>query len=100
MLDSSDSRSISSTSFMSAVSSQEDLGLVNLHMHINKPIVDSPLLLTTYTNHLSQTSCTNWFQTSLPAGSDVFTVPIYQHTIDDRLVFIGKHHNSNALFIV
>lgn len=74
---------------MSAVSSQEDLALVNLHMHINKPIVDSPLLLTTYTNHLSQTSCNNWSHTSLPAGSDVFTVPIYQHTVDDRLVFIG-----------
>ncbi|XP_025405724.1 uncharacterized protein KIAA1109 isoform X4 [Sipha flava] len=90
IIDSSDSRSISSTSFMSAVSSQEDLALVNLHMHINKPIVDSPLLLTTYTNHLSQTSCTNWSQTSLPAGSDVFTVPIYQPTVDDRLVFIGS----------
>lgn len=78
---------------MSAVSSQEDLALVNLHMHVNKPIVDSPLLLTTYTNHLSQTSCANWSQTSLPAGSDVFTVPIYQRTVDERLVFIGKYVN-------
>ncbi|XP_060850802.1 bridge-like lipid transfer protein family member 1 isoform X1 [Rhopalosiphum padi] len=92
IIDSSDSRSISSTSFMSAVSSQEDLALINLHMHINKPIVDSPLLLTTYTNHLSQISCGNWSQTSLPAGSDAFTVPIYQHTIDDRLVFIGSRY--------
>lgn len=82
---------------MSAVSSQEDLALVNLHMHINKPIVDSPLLLTTYTNHLSQTSCTNWSQTSLPSGSDIFTVPIYQHTVDDRLVFIGKYKFYNLM---
>lgn len=54
LLDSSDSRSVSSTSFISAVSSQEDLTLVNLHMQVNKPIVDSPLLISTYINHLSQ----------------------------------------------
>lgn len=54
LLDSSDSHSVSSTSFISAVSSQEDLTLVNLHMQVNKPIVDSPLLISTYINHLSQ----------------------------------------------
>ncbi|XP_050533025.1 transmembrane protein KIAA1109 homolog isoform X6 [Daktulosphaira vitifoliae] len=92
LIDSSDSRSVSSTSFMSAMSSQEDLALVNLHMHVNKPIMDSPLLVSTYTNHLSHVTCNNWSQLSLPAGSDVFTVPIYQHTVDDRLVFIGSRH--------
>lgn len=56
LLDSSDSHSVSSTSFISAVSSQEDLTLVNLHMQVNKPIVDSPLLMSTYINHLSQVS--------------------------------------------
>lgn len=54
LLDSSDTHSVSSTSFISAVSSQEDMALVNLHMQVNKPIIDSPLLMTSYVNHLSQ----------------------------------------------
>lgn len=54
MQDSSDSHSISSTSFISAVSSQEDVTLVNLHMQVNKPIVDSPLLMSSYVSHLTQ----------------------------------------------
>jgi hypothetical protein len=45
---------VSSTSFISAVSSQEDMALVNLHMQVNKPIIDSPLLMSSYVNHLSQ----------------------------------------------
>ena len=52
--DSSDSHSVSSTSFISAVSSQEDMTLVNLHMQVNKPIVDSPLLMSSYISHLTQ----------------------------------------------
>ncbi|KAG8317751.1 hypothetical protein J6590_018147 [Homalodisca vitripennis] len=56
LLDSSDTHSVSSTSFISAVSSQEDLALVNLHMQVNKPIVESPLLMSSYVNHLSQVS--------------------------------------------
>jgi hypothetical protein len=52
--DSSDSQSVSSTSFISAVSSQEDMTLVNLHMQVNKPIVDSPLLMSSYVSHLTQ----------------------------------------------
>lgn len=54
--DSSDSHSVSSTSFISAVSSQEDMTLVNLHMQVNKPIVDSPLLMSSYISHLTQVS--------------------------------------------
>lgn len=54
LIDSSDTHSVSSTSFISAVSSQEDLALVNLHMQVNKPIVESPLLMSSYVNHLSQ----------------------------------------------
>lgn len=49
---------MSSTSFISAVSSQEDLTLVNLHVQVNKPIVDSPLLMSTYLNYLSQVTNT------------------------------------------
>ena len=39
----------SENSFMSAMSEHEDqFGLVNLHMQVNKPITDSPLLMTSY----------------------------------------------------
>nr|XP_018906485.1 PREDICTED: uncharacterized protein KIAA1109 isoform X3 [Bemisia tabaci] len=92
LLDSSDSHSVSSTSFLSAVSSQEDLALINLHMQVNKPIVDSPLLMTTYIHHLSQLRCNNWSQCSLPAGSDAFTVPLFQPVNDDKLVFVGSKY--------
>ncbi|XP_039287951.1 LOW QUALITY PROTEIN: transmembrane protein KIAA1109 [Nilaparvata lugens] len=92
LLDSSDTHSISSTSFISAVSSQEDLTLVNLHMQVNKPIVESPLLMSSYVNHLSQVSCTNWAQSSLPYGSDAFTVPLFQKMNDGRLVYVGSRY--------
>jgi hypothetical protein len=59
LLDSSDTHSVSSTSFISAVSSQEDIALVNLHMQINKPITDSPLLMSSYVNQLSQVNTYN-----------------------------------------
>ncbi|XP_049857041.1 transmembrane protein KIAA1109 homolog isoform X4 [Schistocerca gregaria] len=86
--DSSDSHSVSSTSFISAVSSQEDLTLVNLHMQVNKPIVDSPLLMSSYISHLSQVSCRNWSHASLPSGCDAFTVPLFQRTEDGRLIYV------------
>lgn len=54
------SRSVSSTSFMSATSEQEDFGLVNLHMQVNKPITESPLLMSSYISHLSQLRCRSW----------------------------------------
>ncbi|KAK2588447.1 hypothetical protein KPH14_004440 [Odynerus spinipes] len=87
--DSSDSHSVSSTSFISAVSSQEDVTLVNLHMQVNKPIVDSPLLMSSYVSHLTQVRCSNWAQSSLPSGGDAFTTPIFQRTEDGRLVYVG-----------
>ena len=59
--DSSDSHSISSTSFISAVSSQEDMTLVNLHMQINKPIVDSALLMSSYISHLTQVNYIRYY---------------------------------------
>ncbi|XP_035723534.1 transmembrane protein KIAA1109-like isoform X4 [Vespa mandarinia] len=87
--DSSDSHSVSSTSFISAVSSQEDVTLVNLHMQVNKPIVDSPLLMSSYVSHLTQVRCSNWTQSSLPSGGDAFTTPVFQRTEDGRLVYVG-----------
>ncbi|XP_006618311.1 transmembrane protein KIAA1109 isoform X10 [Apis dorsata] len=90
--DSSDSHSVSSTSFISAVSSQEDVTLVNLHMQVNKPIVDSPLLMSSYVSHLSQIRCSNWSQSSIPAGSAAFTTSLFQRTEDNRLVYVGGRY--------
>ncbi|XP_024891805.1 uncharacterized protein KIAA1109-like isoform X13 [Temnothorax curvispinosus] len=90
--DSSDSHSVSSTSFISAVSSQEDVTLVNLHMQVNKPIVDSPLLMSSYVSHLTQVRCSNWNQSSLPSGGDAFTTPVFQRADDGRLVYVGGRY--------
>lgn len=94
LIDSSDTHSMSSTSFISAVSSQEDMTLVNLHMQVNKPIIDSPLLMSSYVSHLSQVRCSNWNQASLPYGADAFTTPLFQRTEDGRLVYIGKYRGN------
>nr|XP_034186923.1 transmembrane protein KIAA1109 isoform X7 [Osmia lignaria] len=90
--DSSDSHSVSSTSFISAVSSQEDVTLVNLHMQVNKPIVDSPLLMSSYVSHLTQVRCSNWGQSSISAGSGAFTTPLFQRTDEGRLVYVGGRY--------
>ncbi|KAH0953833.1 hypothetical protein HN011_011903 [Eciton burchellii] len=90
--DSSDSHSVSSTSFISAVSSQEDVTLVNLHMQVNKPIVDSPLLMSSYVSHLTQIRCLNWNQSSLSSGGDAFTTPMFQRAEDGRLVYVGGRY--------
>eukprot|EP00095_Tigriopus_kingsejongensis_P008238 maker-scaffold230_size244653-snap-gene-0.11 protein:Tk08238 transcript:maker-scaffold230_size244653-snap-gene-0.11-mRNA-1 annotation:"PREDICTED: uncharacterized protein KIAA1109-like isoform X7" len=54
------SRVDSSGSFISAVSDQDDLGMVNLHMQVNKPITESPLLMSSYISHLTQLRCSHW----------------------------------------
>ncbi|XP_040563283.1 bridge-like lipid transfer protein family member 1 [Lepeophtheirus salmonis] len=58
------SRSLSQMSFVSALSEREDFGLVNLNMQLNKPITESPLLMTSYISHLTQLRCSNWTQGS------------------------------------
>lgn len=50
----SSSDSYSSASYASAVGSQEDFTLVDLHMQVNRLIVDSSMLMTSYVTHLSQ----------------------------------------------
>ncbi|EAT39350.1 AAEL008845-PA, partial [Aedes aegypti] len=87
--DSSESHSLSSSSFISALSSQEDITLVNLHMQINRPIVDSPLLMASYVTHLAQVRCSNWAHCSLPIGADAFSMPLFQQNEDGGLVYIG-----------
>ena len=66
--------SISSTSFLSAVSSQEDMALVDLHVHLSKPIIDCPLLLPSYRNHMTQLRCLNW-DTGVPVFEDISNLP-------------------------
>ena len=65
----SDRAGASSGSFISAVSDHaddeddegaDDIGLVNLHMQVNKPITDSPLLMSSYISHLTQLRCGYW----------------------------------------
>ncbi|XP_053666304.1 bridge-like lipid transfer protein family member 1 [Anopheles marshallii] len=87
--DSSESHSLSSSSFISALSSQEDITLVNLHMQINRPIVDSPLLMASYVTHLAQVRCSNWSHCSMPLGADAFSMPLFQQNEDGGLVYIG-----------
>uniref|UniRef100_A0A182M138 Fragile site-associated protein C-terminal domain-containing protein n=1 Tax=Anopheles culicifacies TaxID=139723 RepID=A0A182M138_9DIPT len=87
--DSSESHSLSSSSFISALSSQEDITLVNLHMQINRPIVDSPLLMASYVTHLAHVRCSNWSHCSMPLGADAFSMPLFQQNEDGGLVYIG-----------
>lgn len=61
-----DSNSVSSTSFLSAVSSQEDVTLVNLHHQMDRPIAESPLLMACYAAHLSQYQVANWEEAVAP----------------------------------
>lgn len=91
----SESGSVSSTSFISAISSQEDMTLVNLHMQTNKPIVDSPLLMASYMQNLPQYKCSNWTTCSLPSGSDVFTLPLFKRADDGTLVYVGQKYLPN-----
>lgn len=91
----SESGSVSSNSFISAISSQEDMTLVNLHMQTNKPIVDSPLLMASYMHNLPQYKCSNWSTCSLPSGSDVFTLPLFKRADDGTLVYVGQKYLPN-----
>lgn len=88
----SESGSVSSTSFISAISSQEDMTLVNLHMQTNKPIVDSPLLMSSYMQNLPQYRCPNWSTCSLPGGGDVFTLPLFKRADDGTLLYVGQKY--------
>ncbi|GAB6024106.1 hypothetical protein CHUAL_008817 [Chamberlinius hualienensis] len=60
--DERESNSVSSTSFISAVSSQEDLALVDLHVQLDKPITESPLLMAAYNSHTTRLQCFNWYK--------------------------------------
>ncbi|XP_075153247.1 transmembrane protein KIAA1109 homolog tweek isoform X1 [Haematobia irritans] len=87
---SSGTPSLSSNSFISAMSSQEDVALVNLHQQVNRPIIDSPLLMASYLNHLSQVKCFNWTSCSFPSGLDVFSTPLFHENEGGGLTYIGS----------
>lgn len=80
------------------MSSHEDITLVNLHMQVNKPIVDSPLLMASYVTHLAQVRCSNWTNCCLPYGADAFSTPLFQQTEDGGLVYIGKIFRFKNIF--
>lgn len=71
------------------MSSQEDITLVNLQMQVNKPILDSPLLMASYVSHLAQVRCANWSTCCLPLGADAFSTPLFQQNDDGGLSYIG-----------
>lgn len=73
------------------MSSQEDITLVNLHMQVNKPIIDSPLLMASYVSHLAQVRCNNWSSCCLPLGADAFSTPLFQQDEDGGLTYIGEN---------
>lgn len=95
--DSSDS--LSNESFASAVGSQEDFTLVDLHMQVNKMILDSPMLMSSYVTHLSQLRCTNWCDIK---QGDHFSQPLFQKNQDNKLIYVGKYnflifHNEHII---
>lgn len=58
-------------------------------MQVNRPIVDSPLLMASYVTHLAQMRCYNWTHCTMPFGGDAFSVPLFQQNEDGGLVYIG-----------
>ncbi|KAJ8982559.1 hypothetical protein NQ317_005030 [Molorchus minor] len=84
LVDSSDS--YSNTSYISAVGSQEDFTLVDLHMQTNRLILDSPMLMSSYVTHLSQIRCRNWGNSR---QGDQFSQPLFEKNQDGKLVYVG-----------
>lgn len=82
------------------MSSQEDITLVNLHMQVNKPIIDSPLLMASYVSQLAQVRCTNWASCCLPFGADAFSAPLFQQNEDGGLTYIGEIKHKNRCVII
>lgn len=83
--DSSTESLSSNASYQSAMGSQEDFTLIDLHRQVNRPILDSPMLMTSYVTHLSQLRCTNWCDDT---ATDQFSVPLFQKC-GSKLVYSG-----------
>lgn len=59
-------------------------------MQVNKPIIDSPLLMASYVSQLAHVKCPNWANCCLPTGADAFSTPLFQQNEDGGLTYIGK----------
>ncbi|KAF7285801.1 hypothetical protein GWI33_009982 [Rhynchophorus ferrugineus] len=88
--DSSDS--VSNTSYVSAVGSQEDFTLVDLHMQVNRLIIDSPMLMSSYVTHLSQLKCQNWQNKT---KEDQFSAPLFEKNSEGKLEYVGGRFVPN-----
>ncbi|XP_055381705.1 bridge-like lipid transfer protein family member 1 isoform X2 [Condylostylus longicornis] len=86
---SSESPSFSTNSFISAMSSQEDVALSNSHIQMNRSIFESQLLMESYLNHLALLTCNNWSTCSFPFGADALSLPLYHENENGELAYIG-----------
>ncbi|XP_050315619.1 transmembrane protein KIAA1109 isoform X2 [Anthonomus grandis grandis] len=87
LLNDSSDDTVSNTSYVSAVGSQEDFTLVDLHMQVNRLIVDSPMLMSSYVTHLSQLKCQNW---QYKEKEDPFSAPMFERNSEGKLVYVGS----------
>ncbi|CAH1991192.1 unnamed protein product [Acanthoscelides obtectus] len=83
LADSSDS--YSNNSYASAVGSQEDFTLIDLHMQVNRLILESPMLMSSYVTHLTQAKCPNWGGVK---QGDQFSQPLFEK-FNEKLVYVG-----------
>lgn len=84
--------SLSDVSFISALSVQEEC-MVNLQMHLNKPITESSLLMPCYMSHLTQLKCDNWHvgaPTCTP--SDSLGLAPFVQMQDGKLIYAGSKY--------
>ncbi|KAG5893448.1 hypothetical protein JTB14_012167 [Gonioctena quinquepunctata] len=86
------SDSYSNNSYASAIGSQEDLTMVDLHMQVNRLIVDSPMLMSSYVTHLTQVKCTNW---DSAGQGDQFSQPLFEKNHQNKLVYVGGRFVPN-----
>lgn len=86
------SDSVSDTSYVSAVGSQEDFTLVDLHMQVNRFIIDSPMLMSSYVTHLNQLRCQNWQNKN---KADQFSAPMFERDPEGKLVYAGGRFVPN-----
>lgn len=94
-IESDDSNSLSSTSFISALSSQDDITLLNMQSKSNKPISESYLLMASYVSQLPHYKCLNWYHCSLPNETNVFSIPLLKSVGEKKLIYSGSKYNPN-----
>ncbi|KAK9874269.1 hypothetical protein WA026_002622 [Henosepilachna vigintioctopunctata] len=80
--------SLSNNSFLSAQGSQEDFTLIDLHRQVNRPIVDSSMLMSSYVSHLTQLKCSNWTDVAHNGPRDQFSLSLFEK-VDNKLIYTG-----------